>query len=94
MRSCGAPSKAQAETVARIAGDLRGVLAAPELRERLLRDSGAEAEADGPEAFAGLLAGERQKYSGPIREVGATLDSGDRRRGSSRALGGLLGGGR
>ena len=47
--------------MARIAGDLRDVLAAPELRERLLRDFGAKAEADGPEAFARFLAGERQE---------------------------------
>lgn len=69
-----APRKAPAEAVARIAGDLRDVLAALELRERLLRDFGAKVEADGPEAFARFLAGERQKYAGLIREVGATLD--------------------
>jgi tripartite-type tricarboxylate transporter receptor subunit TctC len=68
------PRAVPAATIARIASDLREVLAAPEMRVRLLRDFGAKVEADGPEAFASFLSRERQTYGGLIRETNATLD--------------------
>ncbi|MGG5823758.1 Bug family tripartite tricarboxylate transporter substrate binding protein [Falsiroseomonas sp. HW251] len=60
--------------VARIAQDFRGVLEVPEVKERLLRDFGAEVIASPPDAFASYLARERATYRALVREVGVTLE--------------------
>ncbi|WP_043832650.1 Bug family tripartite tricarboxylate transporter substrate binding protein [Muricoccus aerilatus] len=68
------PKAMPAETVNRIAGDLRAVLEIPDIRQRLLRDFGAEVVASPPADFARFLAGERQLYRGLIKEVGVSVD--------------------
>ena len=60
--------------VQRIAGDVRAVLAVPEMRDRLARDFGAETVASEPDDFAGFLARERETYGRLIRELGVVID--------------------
>jgi tripartite-type tricarboxylate transporter receptor subunit TctC len=69
-----APRATPAPLVERIAGDFRDVLAVPEMRARLLRDFGAQVEADGPAAFAAFLDRERSTYRNLIRELGVPID--------------------
>ena len=68
------PRAMPAETVERIAADMRAVLQVPDISQRLLRDFGAEVVASPPADFARFLATERQLYRGLIKEVGATID--------------------
>lgn len=60
--------------VRRIGADVAEVLAAPELRARLLRDFGSRTVASDPGGFADFLRQERDTYRPLIARVGATLD--------------------
>ncbi len=68
------PSAMPRPLVARIAEDVKGALAAPDLRARLRRDFGAETAASAPAEFAASLAEDRAVYRALIREVGASIE--------------------
>ncbi|MCR0985619.1 Bug family tripartite tricarboxylate transporter substrate binding protein [Roseomonas populi] len=65
-----APKATPQPAVARIADDMRAVLETPEIKERLLRDFGAEVIASSPETFARFLGAERTRYRTLIKEAG------------------------
>jgi tripartite-type tricarboxylate transporter receptor subunit TctC len=68
-----APASTPADLVARIAEDARGVLAAAELRGRLLAEIGAEVVGSTPDAFARFAAAEREELGVLSRQLGVVL---------------------
>ncbi|WP_043834104.1 Bug family tripartite tricarboxylate transporter substrate binding protein [Muricoccus aerilatus] len=69
-----APSATPPGVIERVASDATAVLAAPELRARLLNELGAIVSADGPAALASLLAAERNTLGRLVRELEVPIE--------------------
>lgn len=68
-----APAGTPPEIVNRLANDLASVMALPDVRERFAAQS-AEANVQGPEAFARFLTTERDKWADIVKRSGAKVD--------------------
>lgn len=68
-----APAGTPREAIAKLSDAIGKVLAAPDVRERLAQ-GGAEAAYLAPEAFAGAIRGERERWARAVKASGATID--------------------
>jgi tripartite-type tricarboxylate transporter receptor subunit TctC len=68
-----APAGTAPEIVARLAAELAAVMELPDVRERFAAQS-AEANVQGPEAFARFLGAEREKWADIVWRSGAKVD--------------------
>ena len=63
------PAGAPREVVARLNRDINAILAQPEMRQKLA-EQGADAVGGSPEAFAGHVRRERDKWGAVVRAAG------------------------
>jgi tripartite-type tricarboxylate transporter receptor subunit TctC len=68
-----APAGTPPDIVARLATDLAAVMDLPDVRERFAAQS-ADANVQGPEAFARFLEAEREKWADIVKRSGAKVD--------------------
>lgn len=68
-----APAKTPPELIARISGEIRAILQAPDVRERLLKQ-GLEPAGTTPEAFDALIRSEIARWSAVVRQAGIKPD--------------------
>jgi tripartite-type tricarboxylate transporter receptor subunit TctC len=68
-----APSKTPADVISKASGDIRAVLQAPEVRDRLLKQ-GLEPVATPPEAFDALIRSELARWAAVVKQAGIKPD--------------------
>jgi tripartite-type tricarboxylate transporter receptor subunit TctC len=68
-----APAGTPTATVTRLNGEINRVLQAPDIRTRLTND-GVEIRGGSPQAFAGVIKTEREKWARVVAQSGAKVD--------------------